>query len=94
MRWSSDAPAIALAELLIDLRERIANRLHQLVERLLALADLADRVFLDVAELLIGQLQELVGGGAQRRARQRVERRLELRLASSSSASFSGTMRC
>ena len=50
---------VALADLAIDLRQRVANRRDQLVERLLTASDLADRVFLHVPELLIGELEEL-----------------------------------
>ena len=60
--------------------KRVANRLDQLVERLLPPIDLPDGILLDVAELLVGELEELLGRGAQCRAGQRFERRFELGL--------------
>ena len=54
------ASHVALADLAIDLRQRLADRVDQLVERLLAASELAERVLLDVPELLIGELEELL----------------------------------
>ena len=48
--------------------------------RLLTPADFSECVSLDVAELLVGELQEFVGARPERRRRDRVERCLEVRL--------------
>jgi hypothetical protein len=75
-----DSPAIAFTQFPIDLCQRVSDRLQQIVERLLTPADFSKGVSLNIAELLVRELQEFVGARPQGGSRDRVERRLELRL--------------
>jgi hypothetical protein len=60
------------------LRERVANRRDQRIKLLLAMAEIEGRVLVDVADLLLGQLQEFVRCRLERRCRQRLEGVAEL----------------
>ena len=68
-----EARLLAFRELLIHLGQRVADGLDQLIQCRLALIDLAERILLDVAELLIGELEKLLGAGTKGRAGQGIE---------------------
>ena len=68
-----EARLVAFHELLIHLGQRVADGLDQLIQFRLPLIDLAKRSLLDVAELLVGELEKLFSAGAKGRAGQRIE---------------------
>ena len=71
---------IAVLQRRPELRQRVLDGRDQRVERLLALAEIGRRFLVDVADLLIGQLQELVGARAKRFTGKRLKRIAKLLL--------------
>ena len=70
---SSMRGLLDLFQLRVDLDERVLDRRDQRAELLLAPRQIDRRLAMHVADLLIGQLQELVGAGFERGCGERLE---------------------
>ena len=68
-----DARALDLAELAVDFRQRLFDRLHERVDGLLPLVEIALRALLELAELGGGELQERLARAVERLGGERFE---------------------
>ena len=68
-----DARALDFAELAVDLGQRLFDRLHERIDGLLSLGEIALRALLELAELRGGELQERLARAVERLGRERFE---------------------